>query len=69
MIFIYIFFLKITPLHGRSHAVFRGFISILGGWLQYCKELIIMAEDGGPHITVWNKILSGCGVLAGVTVL
>ena len=47
-------FVFITQLRGQSHAVFRGFISISGGWMQYCKELIIMAEDGGPHITVWS---------------
>ena len=42
----YLFF--ITPTHGHPHAVFRGFISISGGWMLLCKELIVAEES--PHI-------------------
>ena len=32
-------------------AVFREFISIFGGWMLFCQELIIKAEES-PHITM-----------------
>ena len=36
--------------HGQLHAVFRGLISISGGWVLLCKELIVADDD--PHMTM-----------------
>ena len=29
----------VTSPHGQPHTIFRGFISVSGGWMLLCKEL------------------------------
>ena len=44
----------VTPPHRQPHAVFGGLISISGGWLLLCNELIIMVEDSSS--TTFQRI-------------
>ena len=43
--------------HGQPPTVFRGLISISGGWVLLCKGL--MAAEGSPHITVLCTVALG----------
>ena len=31
----------VTPTHGQPHTIFRGYISISGGWMLLCKEFFM----------------------------
>ena len=46
----------IAPPRGEPHAVFGGFISISGGWMLLCKELI-MSEDKRPYDCAEHNVL------------
>lgn len=48
---------QITPPHGQPCTIFKGWVSISGGWILLSKELInIMAEDS-PYITMQHITL------------
>ena len=41
---------------GQPHAIFGGLISISGGWMLLCKELV-MSEDKHPYNCAEHNIL------------
>lgn len=48
----------ITPPHGQPHEVFGGFISVPGGWMLLCKELVAIIMETCKAATLRLKALN-----------
>ena len=47
----------VTSPHGQPHTIFRGFISVSGGWMLLCKELFMTLCSACGHFSIALVIL------------